>query len=175
MKILISPYSQKLQNGNLNAKNYPYWSQLISLIKTDGHEIIQVGIQGEEKLCEDFRINLSMQELKQLLDNCDFFISVDNFMHHFAHYYGKKGIVLFGQSDPVIFGYPENINLLHNRALLRQNQFDTWEAVPYKHEAFVSAVEVYTCARTIASEIVNSLVGGLKKTMEQNGYYQIKI
>jgi hypothetical protein len=45
--ILISPYAQKLRNGNQNPKNYPWWPELISKID---EEIVQVGIKGEIQL-----------------------------------------------------------------------------------------------------------------------------
>lgn len=50
--IIISPYSKALRNGKTNAKNYPYWKELIELIK---EPIVQVGIDGEEQLVPDFR------------------------------------------------------------------------------------------------------------------------
>jgi hypothetical protein len=50
----------------------------------------------------------------------------------------------FGQSDPNIFGYPGNINLLKDRSYLRPEQFLHWwhETVFYKEDAFVSAETV---------------------------------
>lgn len=140
MKILISPYSHKLINGNLNAKNYPYWKELIPLL--NGHEIIQIGVYGEEKICEDFRIGLSMKQISELLSEVDLFISVDNFLPHMAHHYGKRGIVVFSQSDPDIFGYEENTNILKDRRFLRPNQFDSWELCQYNQDAFVSPQEI---------------------------------
>jgi hypothetical protein len=59
-----------------------------------------------------------------------------------AWYYNKSGIVLWGQSDPRIFGHIENINLLKNNRYLRKDTFGTWGNVPYDAEAFVSPAEV---------------------------------
>jgi len=50
--IIISPYSKKLMSGKNNPKNYPYWKELIRLIK---EPIVQVGIEGEDQLVDDFR------------------------------------------------------------------------------------------------------------------------
>jgi ADP-heptose:LPS heptosyltransferase len=133
--IIISPWAQKLRNGKNNPKNYPWWKELVSLIN---EPIVQVGIDGEEQLVEDFRKNLSLEELKSLINSCQTWISVDSFFQHLAWDLGKPGIVLWGQSDPNIFGHPENINLLKDRKYLREKQFWWWEQCDYKSDSFVS-------------------------------------
>ena len=70
--IIISPYSKSLRNGKTNPKNYPYWKELIRLIN---EPIVQVGIDGEEQLVDDFRKNLSLTELGNLVDQCRTWIS----------------------------------------------------------------------------------------------------
>jgi hypothetical protein len=55
---------------------------------------------------------------------------------------GKPGIVLWGQSDPLIFGHPENNNLLKDRKYLREKQFWWWEQCDYNAEAFVRPEEI---------------------------------
>jgi ADP-heptose:LPS heptosyltransferase len=137
--IIISPYSKQLRNGQNNPKNYPYWKELINLID---EPIIQVGIEGEQQLIEDFRQNLSLNQLKDLILQCRTWISVDSFFQHFAWDIGKYGIVLWGQSDPNIFGHPENINLLKDRKYLREKQFWIWEQCDYNMDAFVKPNEI---------------------------------
>jgi len=133
--ILISPYSRKMRNGKENPKNYSYWKELLK--QMDGYKIIQIGVNGEEQIVDDCRFNLLLKEIKQLLKDCDLFISVDNFLPHLAHTIGKSGIVLWGKSDPKIFGYPENLNLLKDRKYLRQFQFDIWEKEEFDENVFV--------------------------------------
>ena len=137
--ILISPWAQKLRNGQNNPKNYPWWKELVSLID---EPIIQIGVHGEQQLVDDFRTNLSLQELKTLVFDCRTWISVDSFFQHFAWDLGKQGIVLWGQSDPNIFGHSENINLLKDRSYLREKQFWWWEQCEYNSDAFVLPEEV---------------------------------
>jgi ADP-heptose:LPS heptosyltransferase len=137
--ILISPYAKALRNGQNNPKNYPWWSELI---KNISEPIIQVGIEGETQIVDDFRKNLSLQELSNLIHECRTWISVDSFFQHFAWDQGKYGIVLWGQSDPNIFGHPENTNLLKDRSYLREKQFWIWEQCEYIKEAFVEPEEV---------------------------------
>lgn len=137
--IIIAPYAQKLRTGNLNPKNYPYWKELIEQIK---EPVIQVGVEGETQLVPDFRKNLSIPELRTLLKECRIWISVDSFFQHLGWDEGVPGIVLWGPSDPLIFGHPENINLLKSREYLVENQFIWWEATEHKNDRFVKPKEV---------------------------------
>jgi ADP-heptose:LPS heptosyltransferase len=139
--IIIAPYAQKLKNGKNNPKNYPfeYWTKLIELIQ---EPIIQVGVEGENKLVDDCRFNLSIKDLKNLINECHTWISVDSIFQHLAWDCKKKGIVLWSQSNPLIFGHKENVNLLKNRLYLRQNQFLWWEDTEYNPDAFVKPEEI---------------------------------
>ena len=137
--IIISPWAQKLRNGKNNPKNYPYWKELVSLIN---EPIVQIGVTGEEQLVEDCRFNLSLDELKGLVNECRTWIGVDSFFQHFCWDLGKPGIVIWGQSDPLIFGHPENINVLKDRKYLREKQFFLWEQAEYRADAFVSPEEI---------------------------------
>ena len=133
--ILIAPFSKALRNGGNNPKNYPFWKGVLKGL--NGRKVVQVGVEGEEKLTKDFRKNLAFTEIEKLIKECDIWVSVDNFLPHMAHHLKKKGIVLWGQSDPNIFGYPENMNLLKDRKYLRPDQFLIWEQAEYLADAFV--------------------------------------
>lgn len=137
--IIISPFSQKLRNGRPNPKVYHYWKDLIAIID---EPIVQVGLEGEEQLVKDFRKNLSLNDLGSLVEECRTWISVDSFFQHFCWDIGKPGIILWGQSDPIIFGHPENTNLLKDRSYLRENQFWLWEQCEYRTDCWVSPEEV---------------------------------
>lgn len=138
MKIVIFPWAKKLRNGNNNPKNYPWWPELINLLQKDSHELIQVGVEGEKQLVDDFRKNLTIAELSDLLKSADTWIGVDSFGQHLGWDLGIKGLAIFGQSDPNIFGHKENINVLKSREYLREQQFWWWEQAEYREDAFVS-------------------------------------
>jgi len=157
MKILISPYSQKLPVDKPNPKNYPYWDQVVKLLKQKlpEIEIVQVGVK-EEKVIEgvdSVAHNYSQKDLLELAKTCNAWLSVDNFFQHFCTYYKiPNGIVLFGQSDPSHFGYPTNINLLKDKKYFRKEQFLFWwhESVTYRADAFVGPeVVVKTLVRVL--------------------------
>lgn len=138
--IIISPYAQKLSNGQENPKNYPYWDELISMIQ---EPIVQIGVTGEKALVDDFRTNLPFSDLTKLVNECRTWISVDSFFQHFCWDLGKPGVVIFSQSDPNIFGHKENVNLLKDRKYLRPNQFWLWTQTTYDIKAYVQPEEVW--------------------------------
>lgn len=140
--IIISPYAKKLRTEGINPKNYPHWKKLVACLTLIGEEIVQIGVDGEEQLVEDFRKNLSLEDLKSLVSECRTWISVDSFFQHYAWDLGKPGIVLWGQSDPNIFGHPENTNLLKGREYLRPTQFWMWEQAEYRTDCWVEPEEV---------------------------------
>lgn len=144
MHILIFPFAKKLHNGKTNPKNYPHWKELIALLLNNNHSITQIGIEGEEQLVPEFCKNLSLTELAEIINQCDTWIGVDSFGQHFCWDLGKPGIVLWGQSNPKIFGHPENINLLKDEQYLMKDQFLMWELVPYRDDVFVEPEEVLT-------------------------------
>jgi len=151
MKILISPYSQKMRNNEENPKNFPHWKEVVNNLKQLNYEIIQIGVFGEEKINEkvdQFLLNLPQDEIEKLIKECDAWISVDNFLPHLCNLINIPGIVIFSKSNPKIFGYPQNINLLKDEKFLRWNQFGTWEEETFDIDSFVTA-------KTVISSILN--------------------
>jgi len=146
--ILISPWSRMLRDKSYNPKNFPHWEKVIDDLKDD-YDIIQIGVTGEKKLVPDFRVNLKLKQIGELLSNeqCYTWISVDNFLPHLAWHYDKPGIVLWGLSDPNIFGYQKNKNLLKARKYLRENQFMIWDGLTYDPKVFVTADKVIEAVR----------------------------
>lgn len=151
MKIIISPYSHKMINALPNPKNYPfvYWHELITLLQDAGHEILQIGVPGEDPLVDNLFIGRPLKELKEKIKEYDLFISVDNFFPHMAAHYGMQGIVLFSRSDPKIFGYPRNVNLLKDRKYLRPDQFGQWHYCQRIADAFVEPHLVFKTVKNI--------------------------
>ncbi len=133
MNIILHCEAQKLRNGKLNPKNYPYWKDLIENLKE--FNFIQIGVESDTQYVDDFRKNLEFNEIKKLLIDCKSWIAVDSFFQHLAWEMKKPGICIFGLSDPLIFGHKENINIV-DRSKLRKNQFSTWEEIEYDETAF---------------------------------------
>jgi ADP-heptose:LPS heptosyltransferase len=140
-----------MRNGSKNnPKDYPRWKEVIKGLKEIGYKVTQIGIAGEELLGEDeVMFNLPLKELSKLLKECHTWISVDNFFQHLAYLDKKKGVVIFGQSDPNIFGHKQNINLLKDRKYLREKQFANWEQAEYRADVFVEPQEIINAVKRI--------------------------
>lgn len=139
--IIISPWAKALISGKPNPKSPlpEWWEQLVKLIK---EPIIQIGVSNERQLVPDFRVNLSINKLNQLLNNCRTFITIDSFFQHLAWSQNKPGIVIWGQSNPKIYGHDIHTNLLKDEKYLMKDQFLMWELVEYRKDCFVTPQEV---------------------------------
>ena len=145
--ILISPYSRRLRNGKENPKNYPFWPEVIKQLDC---RIIQIGVTGEASYAGTESIfNAPLEKVSELVKGCITWAAVDNFLPHLAHLQKKKGVAIFGKSDPLIFGHPENINLLKDRKYLRPLQFDIWERETFDAAAFVGPEMVVKSIREV--------------------------
>jgi len=161
MRCIVSPYSRPLRSGNQNAKNYPYWDELIRMLNCVSIETIQIGVSGEQQLpCKRSMCDANVNDLTELLTVCEMWISVDNFFQHFANYHKRPGVVLWGKSDPNIFGYSKNLNLIKDRSLLRPHQFATWddeicdpECFLHPHEVFEEMRKVYDFIGVLAFDL----------------------
>ena len=141
--LLISPYAKKLRDGNTNPKNFPFWSEVISSFREKGWVVTQIGVTGEDPLgATYFHQNVPLSTLRDILKSHTVWASVDNFFHHFAWYHGVPGVVLFGKSDPLIFGHDVNLNYIKDRKNLRSRQFLFWEGEPFDPTVFPEPEEV---------------------------------
>lgn len=138
-RVIISPFSRPLRNGERNPKNYPWWTEAVGMLNGRGIHTIQVGTSGEEYVgAKEWLKDLNLDDLAIQINNCDTWAGIDNFFNHYASYYGKRGVAVFGASDPNIYGYDFNINLLKGREYLRPDQFGLWESIKYDENRFVN-------------------------------------
>lgn len=128
--ILLAKGVAKLKNGNRNAKDYPYWDKLLFLLKEAGYQTKEV--VGE----------VPLKELDKLIKESLTVVCVDSFLQHYCWYLDKKAIVLWGKSDPLIFGHSENINLLKDRSFLRPDQWILWDKVPHEDKVFCAPEDI---------------------------------
>jgi|GEM_PF-683242 hypothetical protein len=145
--LIISPYSKPLKNGRKNAKNYPFWPELVAQLQQNNCKITQVGVAGEDVITgvTSTVFNSPLKDLIPIIHSADTWISVDNFFPHFCALVARKpGIVLWGKSDPRIFGHILNINLLKGRHYLKPEQFRWWDDEPFNPEVFVAPEIVVT-------------------------------
>ena len=141
MKILISPYSKPLRNGERNPKNYSEWNMLAQLMLNEGWKLFQFTVPGEYSVHPDV-VMVNPMKIVEIPEHIlefkyDTFISVDNFLPHLAAYYNFPGFVLWGKSDPLIYGHEIHTNILKSREYLRPDQFRIWEQTEYNPDVFM--------------------------------------
>lgn len=143
---LIAPFAVRLPDGRPNPKSPPisWWDPIVKSMLSSGVEIFHVcsakdpGVINGVKRVED----PTMDELEALVKGARFFVSVDTFLQHFASLHGLRGVVVWSQSDPAIFGYSDNINVYRSKEYFRQYQFQTWSQTTYMEEAFPLTADV---------------------------------
>jgi len=126
--VIIAKGVKPLRNGKKSAKEYPYWDELIRLLEKN-YTVKEV-------------VHEPLDILEQTLKNAHAVICCDSFLQHFCWSIGVKAIVLWGTSDPTVFGHKENINILKHKSYIRKNLFDTWEGEEHNPNAFVTPQEV---------------------------------
>jgi hypothetical protein len=155
MNIIISPYSTELQERP-NAKNYPYWRELTGLLRLDGHNVIQIGLPNEKPIgANGYLFSYKLFEVASVVRKFDIFMSVDNFLPHLMNVYhqDKKGIVLFSRSDPKIYGYEQNYNILKSRDYLRPDQYGLWKDCEFLAESWHTAPEMMVIINDIIAKM----------------------
>lgn len=142
--ILIFPWAKKLRNGEKrNPKDYYAWPELVKLIKDRGYHTIQVSLSGEDEIgADELVLDKSFEEISEMINNCWYVLTIDSMAAHLAWYLKKEAVVLFSQSDPLIFGHSENMNILKDRKYLRPDPFNIYEGLEYKQEAFHTPEEI---------------------------------
>jgi ADP-heptose:LPS heptosyltransferase len=85
-------------------------------------------------------VPLLNQSEEQILEVCaasNHIVAVDSFLPHLLAPSKRQIIVLWSKSDPNLFGYPWNINLLKDRKYLRPDQMGIWDTCDYDNDAFI--------------------------------------
>lgn len=130
-KVLVAPFSKPIpvENGwGASPKDYPWWTDLISILNQTGlYEFHQLSIREQPRIAgmAQYHDNLPYGKIVELINDCDFFISIDTFLPHIAQLYKKRGFVIWGMGHPRFFGYMQNINILKDEKYVRPNDH-TW-------------------------------------------------
>lgn len=105
-------------------KQWPvtYYNKLIQLIRSKYPNVFIVQLGDSKDRCPEFdgvNLNLcgetSLEQLKVLLKHAALHIDGEGGMVHVRHaLHGGQSVVLFGPTDPNVYGYSENVNLVGN-------------------------------------------------------------
>jgi len=145
------------------------WEKLVVDLRKSGCLVWQVGITGEEKIdgCDSYLFDLDYRNVIAILDKCVTWISVDSFLNHAGHAIGKPGVVLFGPTDPKIFGHDSNLNIYHSNSCLHKSCLQGREAkfqwLTHKFEC-----KNHECMRSITADEVLAKFSSLKIWMQKS-------
>ena len=116
-------------NSNDPTRNYhPHLAQkVVNLIKEkyENLKILNFSLPNEpnyEQTVKPKLIPFAQWHEILKLPNCKGFISVDSCLNHFARSVGRKGVVIWGGTRWIQFGYIENINVNN-----WWNEWDEWD------------------------------------------------
>lgn len=77
------------------------------------YRFLQLGITGDDTIAgtEDLRGRTTLREAMAIIRRCSSFVGVDSALAHSTNAFGIPGVVLFGASDPAVWGHSNNINI----------------------------------------------------------------
>ena len=90
------------------------WRQIVSLIRKEGIDVIQLGVAEEEKIegvTHYLNGQTSLEETGLLIKHGLCHIDTEGGLVHLANAVHARCVVLFGPTPVEFFGYPQNINL----------------------------------------------------------------
>jgi Glycosyltransferase family 9 (heptosyltransferase) len=140
------------------------WRQIVSLIRKQGVEIIQLGTIDEEKIegvTHYLNGQTSLEETGLLIKHGLCHIDTEGGLVHLANAVHRRCVVLFGPTPVEFFGYPENINLEPSGCKACWFATQTWHIECPRHTsgpecmAEHSAASVADAANRIVAESEN--------------------
>ena len=90
------------------------WRKIVSLIRGEGIDVIQLGVAEEEKIegvTHYLNGQTSLEETGLLIKHGLCHIDTEGGLVHLANAVHTRCVVLFGPTPVEFFGYPQNINL----------------------------------------------------------------
>jgi len=107
--LVIAPYSDSPRKMMPLAR----WEAIVESLAKEGYVILQVGKSNEVPIRGAYSLLglTTPQQLVSLLARCNAVITVDNFVMHCSHLAGTPAVVLWGPTDPCVYGYSGQIHI----------------------------------------------------------------
>lgn len=106
--VIVQVSALTTQNKDWSVDN---WNELIASMP--GYNFVQVGLKSEPELKQvvDLRGKLSFRESMLIIKHAKSYVGVDSACGHVTNAFNIPGVILFGPSQPGIWGHKNNINL----------------------------------------------------------------
>ncbi len=111
---LLPTRTRKTDYSSTKNLSLPQWGRIVSLLRSEGVEVIQLGIVEEEKIegvTHCLNGQTTLEETALLIKHGLCHIDTEGGLVHLAHSVHGRCVVLFGPTPAEFFGYPQNINL----------------------------------------------------------------
>jgi len=112
--LFLPPRTRNTDYSSTKNISVQQWSQIVSLIRKQGIDVIQLGIAEEEKIegvSHYLNGQTSIEETGLLIKHSLCHIDTEGGLVHLANAVHTRCVVLFGPTPVEFFGYPQNINL----------------------------------------------------------------
>lgn len=149
---------------NVMAKDVSY-DLAIRIIKEiqeeyPGLTILNFAIPGEFPLPGTVQLDFNYKIWFSIIKQCETFIAIDSSLQHISRAFNKKGIVLWGATNPLCFGWDHNINMENNKCSLNQYHCQRPYFVPsvdIKNNEVLWECPLKSCMKFEPKEIIENL------------------
>jgi ADP-heptose:LPS heptosyltransferase len=149
--IVIAPVSDSPRKM-LSTKT---WIDLVELLRQRGCLVLQAGRLGEVHVAGAYSLLgiTSPWQLHAILSKADGIVAVDNFVMHLAHLARTPGVVLWGPTDPAVYGYEDHVHLRASFGICTSPDACLGPAFPQNY-ATKCPMEAGHCMSTIGPESI---------------------
>ncbi len=112
--LFLPPRTRNTDYSSTKNISVQQWRQIVSIIRKQGIDVIQLGIAEEEKIegvSHYLNGQTSIEETGLLVKHSLCHIDTEGGLVHLASAVHTRCVVLFGPTPVEFFGYPQNINL----------------------------------------------------------------
>lgn len=112
--VLIAPASDSPRK----AMPPEIWHELVRLLRAEGMLVIQGGRLNEIHIRNAYSVQglTRPKEYIELVRRCDLVISSDSFAMHAAHLTGTRTLALWGATNHLVYGYPEQKHIQYQKS-----------------------------------------------------------
>jgi ADP-heptose:LPS heptosyltransferase/SAM-dependent methyltransferase len=147
------------------------WRQIVSLIRKQGVEVIQLGVVEEEKIegvTHHLNGQTSLEETSLLIKYSLCHIDTEGGLVHLANAVHGRCVVLFGPTPVELFGYPDNINLEPSDCKACWFSTHTWVIECPRHTSGPECMSGHTATKVVeaANRIIAESHGFSAKLIE---------
>src|SRR3989338_4160 len=138
------------------------WIDLVQLLRKEGLFVLQLGKHQDTHIKGAYSLLgvTSPAQAIGLACRCSAIVTVDNFFVHVAHLVGVPAVVVWGPTDPHVYGYPEQIHLKGSREYCQEREHCLGPKHP-DHYFLPCPMEARHCLNTILPAQLTSAIENL--------------